>query len=233
MRYSKILIPAFIAICAWSVASIASATGVRDFTPGISYVSVSPSQPTTVKPGQIEVIEFFWYGCPHCFALEPYLEAWLKHKPSNVVFRRIPVAMAWGEHMDVDGHAYYTAQALGLEPGIHTPLFNAIHQDKQFALVSDKDALQGFFVHYGVKKQDFDAAWNSFSVQLKMNQAADTEQRYGLESVPTLIVNGQWKTGAGYKTADSRYMSPKEIMQCVNMLVEKEESRLKHQAQGN
>jgi thiol:disulfide interchange protein DsbA len=198
------------------------------FKEGTSYVPVSPAEPTSVKPGQIEVIEFFWYGCPHCFALDPYLEAWLKHKPANVVMRRIPVAMAWGEHMDVDGRAYYTAKALGLEPKIHVPLFDAIHVDKQYALTNDPDALQRFFGHYGINKQQFDSTWNSFSVQLKMNEAADIEQRYGLEGVPTLVINGEWETGAGYKNGDGTYMSPKQIMQCVNMLVQREEASIKH-----
>jgi protein dithiol oxidoreductase (disulfide-forming) len=228
MRHKKILIAVFIAVWAWSLAGTASTAGTTSFTEGVNYVPMSPAQPTTVKPGQIEVIEFFWYGCPHCFALEPYLEAWLKHKPANVVFKRIPVAMAWGEHMDVDAHAYYTAQALGLEPRIHTPLFDAIHKDKEFNLVSDESALQSFFARYGVSKRDFDANWNSFSVQLKLNEAADIEKRDGLEGVPTLIINGRWKTGAVYKNADGNYMSPQEIMQCVKMLVQKEQSKLKH-----
>lgn len=228
MQHRKFLITAFIAICFSGFIGAASANATPGFTEGVNYVAVSPAQATTIKPGQIEVIEFFWYGCPHCYALEPYLEAWLKHKPANVVFKRIPVAMAWGEHMDVDGYAYYTAQALGLEPKIHTPLFDAIHKDRQFALVSDKDALQGFFAHYGVSKKDFDATWNSFSVQLKMDQAANIEKLYGLEGVPTIIVNGKWKTGAEYKNAEGNYMSPAQIMQCVNMLVQREERELKH-----
>ena len=229
MLNRKFLIAALVAICSAGYIGATSAKAVAaTFTEGVNYVPVSPAQATSVKSGQIEVIEFFWYGCPHCFALEPYLEAWLKHKPANVVFKRIPVAMAWGEHMDIDGYAYYTAQALGLEPKIHTPLFNAIHQDRQFALVSDEDALQAFFAHYGVSKHDFDATWKSFSVQLKMDQAADIEKRYGLEGVPTIIVNGKWKTGAVYKNADGRYMSPVQIMQCVNMLVQREEREIKH-----
>ncbi|MGH8370150.1 MAG: thiol:disulfide interchange protein DsbA/DsbL, partial [Gammaproteobacteria bacterium] len=170
----------------------------------------------------------FWYGCPHCYALEPYLETWLKHKPANVVFVRIPVAMDWGEHMDVDGRAYYTAQILGLEPKIHTPLFDAIHRDQQFKLVSDEAALQSFFANYGVNKRDFDATWNSFAVQLKMNQALDIEHRYSLASVPTLVIDGRWKTGAEYKDGNDHYLTPSEIMRCVDMLVQKAEKSPAH-----
>jgi protein dithiol oxidoreductase (disulfide-forming) len=215
MRHKKILIAAFTAVCAWSLIATASAAEPLTFTEGVNYVPVSPAQPTTVKPGEIEVIEFFWYGCPHCFALEPYLEAWLKHKPSNVVFKRIPGALPGSEWI-TDAQAFYTAQALGLEPRINAPLFDAIHLHQQYKLTQSQDALQNFFASYGVRKQDFDATWNSFSVQLKMNQAADMEQRYGLEGVPTIIVNGKWKTGAGYK------MAPPDIMKCVEFLVKKE-----------
>jgi thiol:disulfide interchange protein DsbA len=224
VQQNRLLIAALILVVGWCFVGTVSAADSQIFTQGASYVPVSPTQPTTVKTGQIEVIEFFWYGCPHCFALEPYLESWIKDKPANVVFKRIPVAMAWGEHMDVDGYAYYTAQALGLEPKIHTPLFNAIHQNRQLSLTNDKSALQVFFKGYGISKQDFDATWNSFSVQLEMNKAADTEKRYGLEGVPTIIVNGKWKTGAGYKTSNGNYMTPVQIMRCVNMLVQNEAS---------
>ncbi|HET7395581.1 MAG TPA: thiol:disulfide interchange protein DsbA/DsbL [Gammaproteobacteria bacterium] len=217
MRYTKIVIAACLAVCAWGFTGIASAEGMTTFTEGVNYVPVSPAQPTTVNPGQIEVIEFFWYGCPHCFALEPYLESWLKHKPANVVFKRIPGALPGSEWL-VSAQAYYTAQALGLEPRINTPMFDAIHVHQQYQLAQNQAALQEFFAKYGVSKKDFDATWNSFSVQLKMNQAADIEQRYGLEGVPTVIVNGKWKTGAGYK------MAPSDIMKCIEFLVQKEEA---------
>ena len=227
MKRNKLLIAALVLVFGWSVVGTASATDSQIYTQGPSYVPVSPAEPTSVKPGQIEVVEFFWYGCPHCFALEQYLEPWLEHKPANVVFKRIPVAMSWGEHMDIDGYAFYTAQALGLEPKINTPLFNAIHQKRQRNLTNDKTALQAFLKGYGVSEKDFDATWNSFSVQFEMSQAAETEKRVGLKGVPTIIVNGKWMTGAGYKTSNGNYMTPAQIMRCVNMLVQNEEAALK------
>ena len=197
----------------------------HNFKQGANYVAISPTQPTTVAPGQIEVIEFFWYGCPHCFAYEPYVDAWLKHKPANVVFKLIPAAWPGGEHMDIDARAYFTAQALGLEPKIHDPLFNAIHIQDQYSLASSPSALQNFFAQYGVSKQQFNATWNSFGVNLKMNQALQTLTRYGIQGVPTFVVNGKWMTGAGYP-ADNP-MPPEEAMQCVAFLVQQEEADLK------
>lgn len=204
-----------------------SALGATNtFKEGVNYVAVSPAQPTTVAPGQIEVIEFFWYGCPHCFAFEPYVTAWLKHKPANVVFKLIPAAWSGGaDHMDIDARAYYTAVALGLEPRIHNPLFDAIHINNQYALMTSQDALQKFFAKYGVSKQQFDSTWNSFGVNLKMNQALQTLTRYGVEGVPTFIVNGKWMTGAGYP-ADNP-MPPEAAMRCVAFLVQQEEAALK------
>ena len=227
MQKTLSLIASFILVIGWSFVGTAAAADSQKYTQGASYVPVRPAQPTEVKPGQIEVIEFFWYGCPHCFRLDPYVEKWLKHKPKNVVFKRIPVAMAWGEHMDVDGYAYYTAKALGLEPKIHVPLFDAIHRNRQRSLASDKNALQAFFKGYGISKKDFDATWSSFTVNFEMRKAADTEKRYGLTGVPTLIVNGKWKTGADYKTSNGNHMTPREIMQCVEKLVQIEEAGLK------
>ncbi|MGB9429111.1 MAG: thiol:disulfide interchange protein DsbA/DsbL [Gammaproteobacteria bacterium] len=200
-----------------SGASVAAAT----FQEGVNYVPVSPAQPTTVQPDQIEVIEFFWYGCPHCYAVEPYVQSWLKHKPANVVFKLIPAAWSGGEHMNVDAKAYYTAQALGLEPKIHEPLFDAIHQQNQYSLTQSQDALQQFFATYNVNKQQFDATWNSFGVQLKMNQALQTLTRYGIQGVPTFVVNGKWMTGAGYQ------LQYADIMKCVDFLVQQEETALK------
>ncbi|MGH8278927.1 MAG: thiol:disulfide interchange protein DsbA/DsbL [Gammaproteobacteria bacterium] len=194
----------------------------NDFIEGLNYVPVKPAHPTQVKPGQIEVIEFFWYGCPHCFAVEPYLEVWRHTKPANVVLKLIPAAWTGGEHMDVDGRAYYTALALGLEPKIHEPLFNAIHLDGQYGLITSQAALQDFFAKYGVSAQQFNATWNSPKVNQEMQQALQTITGYGVMGVPTFVVNGKWLTGGGYGD-----MTPARIVTCLKFLVQKEEAALK------
>lgn len=221
MKKFKELTIGLLAIGALAVSAAALAANTSSFQEGVNYVPVSPAQPTSVNPGQIEVIEFFWYGCPHCFGVEPYVEAWLKHKPANVVFKRIPGAFTGGEHWDVDAKAFYTAQALGIGEKIHEPLFNAIHLQNQYDLTSSQSALQKFFANYSVSKQQFDSTWNSFGVQLKVNQALQTEQRYGLQGVPTFIIDGKWMTGAGYQ------MPYPEIVKCVQFLVQQEEAALK------
>src|SRR5215472_12357555 len=95
------------------------------FFQGIQYEAVTPAQPTSVKPGQIEVIEFYWYGCPTCNALEPYVVDWEKQQPSNVVFRRVPAAMP-GSEFYLDAQATAVAEVLGIGEKIREPFFNAI-----------------------------------------------------------------------------------------------------------
>ncbi len=193
------------------------------YAEGLSYEAVSPAQPTGAKPGQVQVIEFFWYGCPHCFAVEPYLEHWLKIKPDYVDFRHIPAAIP-GSEFYTDAQAFYTAQILGIGDKIHEPFFNAIHIEGNGALRDDVDALRDFFGKFGVKPSDFDATWGSFAVQTRMGQAKQIGDSYGVQGVPTFIINGKWKTGAGYKLADGSYMNPEQIVDCVSFLVQKEKA---------
>jgi len=187
---------------------------------GVNYEAVNPAQPTDVKPGQIEVIEFYWYGCPHCYALEPYVESWEKTLPKDVVFKRIPAAMP-GSEFYTDAQATFTAEVLGIGDKIREPFFDAIHAQHQVELTTDKDALRTFFGKYGVKPADFDATWDSFAVQMHLAQANQIETRYAIQGVPTLIINGKWKTGAGYQ------MDTKDIMGCVNYLVDQERAAMK------
>ncbi|MGE5624457.1 MAG: thiol:disulfide interchange protein DsbA/DsbL [Bacillota bacterium] len=190
------------------------------FFQGVNYEAVTPAQPTDVKPGQIEVIEFFWYGCPHCYALEPYVVAWEKTLPKDVVFKRIPAAMP-GSEFYTDAQATFTAEVLGIGEKIREPFFDAIHAQHQVELATDVDALRTFFGKYGVSPKDFDATWNSFAVQTRMAQANQMANRYSVQGVPTIIVNGKWKTGAGYQ------MESADIMRCVNFLIDQERATMK------
>ncbi len=189
------------------------------FQEGVNYEAVTPAQPTGVKPGQVEVVEFFWYGCPVCFGLEPYLEAWVKTKPKNVKFRFVHAAM-FGSEFYTDARAFYTAQVLGIDDKIREPFFNAIHLDGKGELRDDVDALRTFFGTFGVSAKDFDATWSSFAVQTRMAQSVQDSDRYQVNSVPTIIVNGKWKTGAGYQ------MAYPDVIKCVKFLVDKERAAM-------
>ena len=130
------------------------------------YETVTPAQPVQ-NADKVEVIEFFWYGCPHCYSLEPSMVAWLKTKPANVEFIRQPAVFSdlWGKH----AKAFFTAEALGVSEKIHADFFDAI-QNKNQKLASE-DELAKFFAAHGVKEDDFRAAYNSFGVDAKMRQA--------------------------------------------------------------
>jgi thiol:disulfide interchange protein DsbA len=159
---------------------------------GTDYDLVNPAQPTE-DPAKIEVIEFFWYGCPHCLHFEPHISEWLKHKPANVTFIRQPAVFnaRWGAH----AKAYFTAQALGVDEKMHADFFDSI-QNKRMPLESEDD-LAKFFAAHGVKEDDFHKAYRSFAVDSKMRQAEGMAGRYGVDGTPAIIVNGKYRVSAG------------------------------------
>ncbi len=164
------------------------------FEEGTQYAQINPPEPTSVVPGKVEVVEMFWYGCPHCYHLEPYVQQWLAHKPANVEFVRVP-AIFGNKQWRLHAQAYYTAEILGVGDKIHTPLFDAIHKEKR--QLNTEDALADFFAEHGVDKKQFHDAFNSFSVMVKVNHAADLTQRYGISGVPSVIVDGKYRTDGG------------------------------------
>jgi|SRR6185312_3845280 len=207
-----------------------SSTDTSRFMEGMSYEALTPVGPTDVKPGQIEVIEFYWYGCPHCFALEPYVEAWEKAGlPKDVVFKRVPESAPDSEFY-VDAQAAFTADQLGIGEKIREPFFNAIHLDDDEPLRTDVGALRTFFGKYGVAPKDFDAAWASAGVQAALAKAQKLEDADGIVGVPTIVIDGKWKTGAGHKLASGDYMKPEDIMDCIQFLIARQ--RTAHQVTG-
>ncbi len=181
----------------------------------LGYEAVSPPQPTT-NPAKIEVIEFFWYGCPHCYSFEPSLTKWLKAKPENVEFIRIPAIFSeqWGKH----AKAYFTAEALGVVDKIHADFFAAIQEKKE---LETEDQLVKFFGAHGVKEADFREAYNSFMVDSKMRQAPALAAKYGITGVPAIIVNGK------YRTNGTLAGSQEKMIDVMNDLIKKESSAAK------
>jgi thiol:disulfide interchange protein DsbA len=163
----------------------------KDYQEGKEYLLLSPQQPTSTGD-KIEVVELFWYGCPHCYELEPQVQAWLKNKPADVELVRMPAVL--GQRWELLAQAYYTAELLGITDKIHPALFAAIH-DKHMK-IDDEAALQAFFVDQGVSAEDFKKTFNSFAVAVKMNNSRQMTRRYKITGVPTIIVNGKYSTGA-------------------------------------
>jgi thiol:disulfide interchange protein DsbA len=162
---------------------------LAEYDEGVEYKRLAAPVPTA-DANKIEVVELFWYGCPHCYRLEPHLKKWLKNKPENVTFIRVPAVFRpiWAFHAKV----YYTAEVLGVLDKVHDPMFEAMHiQRRKMASVAEVKAL---FAQHGVTAEQFDNAFNSFAVDAKVRRATDLTQRYGLEGVPALVINGQYLT---------------------------------------
>ena len=166
---------------------------VGRFELGKNYTRLSPTQPTSSSPEQVEVAEVFWYGCPHCYALDPFLTSWLKRKPDYVSFVRVPGVgqPLWKFH----ARAFYTAEALGKGAEMHAPLFDEIHKNGN--LLDTEDKLRDFFAKFGVPAADFKKTFDSFFVQAKLARAEELNRRYRVSGVPAIIVNGKYFTDVG------------------------------------
>ncbi len=181
------------------------------------YETIEPAQPTQT-PDKVEVVELFWYGCPHCYDFEPYLERWLARKPSHVVFTRVPAVFPNNRLWLLHAQAFYTAQALGVLDRIHGPLFEAYQNAKR--PLDTQEQLAAFFAERGVPAADFDRAWSSFGVQSKTRQAVALTQRYGIDGVPAVVVNGK------YRTSGSLTGTFENVLKVVDALVEQEQRAL-------
>ena len=167
---------------------------------GTNYKVLSPAQPTDAPPGKIEVIEFFWYGCPHCAVLEPYIENWLKDKPPYIEFVRIPVM--FGEVHRAHARLFYTLQALGKVDELNAKVFDQIHQqrDPLYAPDDDKGTLQDqlhFAKANGISEADFMSAYGSFAVQANLQKADDLMRRDRIEGVPSIVIAGKYESDVG------------------------------------
>jgi thiol:disulfide interchange protein DsbA len=167
---------------------------------GTNYKVLSPAQPTDASPGKVEVIEFFWYGCPHCNVLDPYLESWRKLKPAYVEFARVPIM--WGEVHRVHARLFYTLQALGKLDELNPKVFDQIHkaQDPLYVAGDDKATLADqlrFAKANGISESDFLTAYNSFGVQANLQKADDLSRRDRIDGVPAIVINGKYESDVG------------------------------------
>jgi thiol:disulfide interchange protein DsbA len=196
-----------------SLEQIAGSTGAQlpsgKWQAGVNYDPLVPAQPTSVAPGKVEVLEIFWLACPHCYTLEPYLQGWLKSKPSYIEFVRVPVN--WQSIYGAHARLYYTLQALA-RPDLIAKAFATIHDEianHQPPLYSNNadETLrlqQQFAVHNGVSADDFARAFNSAAVAANVAQAEQITQRYHVKGVPLLVVNGRYTTDLDRAGGDAR-----------------------------
>jgi thiol:disulfide interchange protein DsbA len=158
---------------------------------GPDYFELNPPQPVETQ-GKIEVIEFFWYGCIHCYNLEPKIETWLKTLPKDVEFRRVPAVLSdrWAH----DATIFYAFEALGLVEKLHRPFFDAIHRDR---LRTDRwPELSGWLEKQGVDAKKFEATVKSFGVQTKTRRAIGLTSAYKIDGTPAMAVHGRYTVPA-------------------------------------
>ncbi len=205
---------AWIALLAVVVSVATTAVVAGEYMEGVEYTRIGKPLRTVEQPGKIEVREYFWYGCPHCFRLEPYMEHWLKSDPKNVNFQMQPAIL--GESWTPAAQAFYTAALLGVLDQIHPALFNAIHLGGDRNLVKDELALEQLFEQNGVTSEQFRKVWNSFGAQSRVKQAIRMTRQAGIQGVPAVVVNGKYITDPGSAG------SYEEMFKVIEFLVAKE-----------
>ena len=184
------------------------------WTAGTNYLVVSPAQPTDVGSGKVEVLEIFWYACPHCFALEPFIESWQKKKAPYIEFVNVPVM--WGPMHRSHAQLFYSLKALGKLDTLHARAFQDVHHLvdlKQPPLVAPGDDAETLHMmtnwarSNGIAAQDFTDAWNSFSVNKDLQTAEEITRRYKVEGVPLFIINGKYVTDLGMAGGQANLVS--------------------------
>ena len=178
---------------------------------GKEYIELSNPVPVS-KPGKIEVVELFWYGCPHCYHFEPVINPWVDKLPEDVNFKRVPAM--FGGPWDAHGQMFLTLEAMGVEHKVHAAVFDAIqNQRKQ---LTKPDDMAEFLATQGVDKDKFLSTFNSFAIRGQVNQAKELAKKYEITGVPSMVVNGKYRFDLG--TAEG----PEGVLNVADQLIAKE-----------
>jgi len=171
----------------------------KAFQNGTDFLTLSKPAPIEAPAGQIEVVEFFWYSCPHCNAFEPMFDAWAKKMPKDVSVRRVPVSFR--PDFEPQQRLYYVLESLGKVDELHKKVFNAIHVEKQPLTTADQ--ITAWAEKQGIPKARFVELYNSFSVSTKARKATQLQDAYAVDGVPALGINGRYFTsGTQAKTLE-------------------------------
>ena len=170
---------------------------------GENFVAYPVAQPVSTPPGSVEVVEGFWYGCGHCYSLEPRLQAWERSKPAWITLKRTPVI--WNEVTREDARLYFTIESLGLVDKLHTEIYREIHAKGRPLTVirggkvdkaATEKATREFLASKGVSAEDFAKHYRTFSAENKLRQAENLSRRYLLDHTPMFVVHGKYLTDA-------------------------------------
>jgi len=190
------------------------AYAAQQLTAGVDYAEMSP-QAIDTPPGKIEVVEFFWYGCPHCYDLEPALEPWVKKLPKDVVFKRVPAA--FNEQWAIAARVYYALESIGESERLHVKLFNAIHRDH--LRITSESEMADWLKKQNVDVAKYAAAYKSFAVDSRLKRAVQLLEGYridgkpAIDGVPALVVQGR------YLANGSMSGSREKLLQTVDYLI--------------
>ena len=180
------------------------------YTEGVDYKKVT--QAPTDTGDKVEVLEFFWYGCPHCFTFEPYIKDWKKTKPANVEFVRVPAIFR--PDWEIQARAYYALSNMGVIEDLHGKIFSAINKDKK--RLNNKALITDFVVKNGVNREKFEKEYSSFSVDSMVRKAKKKQTAFKIQGVPSIAVNGK------YLTSGSMSGSYDNLIKIMDHLIEKE-----------
>lgn len=201
-------------------AAAATLAGPTLWQEGVNYTRLVPAQPTDVPAGQVEVLEFFWYSCPHCNALEPMVEAWEKTMPPYITFTRVHVL--WSEGHRAQARLFYTLQAMSRLNQLGTKKFEQVHAEVFKEIHVNGDSLIGpdpsnaaaaervqlaFIKKLGLSEADFEKAYHSFDVENALQKADLLVQRYRVSGVPTFVVNGKYLEDVASAQGPERLLS--------------------------
>ena len=187
-------------------------SGGEGFSAFGQYAAIDPPQPPATD-NKVEVVEMFFYGCPHCHDFEPALARWLEDKPADVTFKRMPAVFR--ESWIPLARAFYASKSLGIFEASHPLLFKALHEDNRDVFTREQIA-DLFAEHDLVEREAFLDAYDSFAVQARVKQAIKMIQRYGIRGFPSMVVNGR------YHTSGSMAGSFENVLKVVDALVAKE-----------
>jgi thiol:disulfide interchange protein DsbA len=188
-----------------------AAAQAAEFQAGKEYVELSSPVPVA-DPSKIEVVELFWYGCPHCYQFEPVIKPWVEQLPEDVQFKRIPAM--FGGIWNVHGQLFIALESMGVEPKVHDAVFAAYHQERK--KLATPDEMADFLAGHGIDKQAFLKAYNSFGVRGRVEQAKKLGMAYQITGVPVMIVNGKYRFDLGSSGG------PERTLQVADFLIEKE-----------
>jgi thiol:disulfide interchange protein DsbA len=178
------------ALLAASLAASTAFASPTDPKSGVEYVTLAQPQPVQAVGKKVEVIEFFMYHCPHCNALEPSFEQWVKKQGDNIVLKRVHLPFTGPN--DPEAHLYLTLEALGKVDQMHAKVFKAVHQDR--IRLNQDEAIIDWVSKNGIDRATFVNAWNSFGVLAKLRQLPKIVDAYKVDGVPTVVIDGKYQT---------------------------------------